>query len=141
IDSATATGAGGVLLNATSTSTIDSVTAAGVVVGTGGAIGGLSFTGAGAGSGNTISDTTEARLARSTVTTDPGQLVRGLAADNATINASAGAIGIAIAGGGGGGGSAAAGASMAVNMITNTVRATVDASTVNSGGLDAEATS
>src|SRR5207247_5965814 len=97
--------------------------------------------GAGAGSGNTINNTTEAHLARSTVSTDSGRTVRVLAADNSSINASAGALGIAIAGGGGGGGAAAGGASMAVNMITNTVRATVDASSVSSGGLDVEAAS
>jgi hypothetical protein len=141
VEDATVYGSGGVLVTATSTADIEAVTAAGVGVGTGGSVGGLSFAGAGAGSGNTINDTTEAHLARSIVSTDSARTVQVLAADNATIQASAGAVGIAIAGGGGGGGTASAGASMAVNTITDTTRATVDSSAVTSGGLDVEATS
>ncbi len=136
IDDSLVTSTGNVDLLATSTSTIDALTIAGSVSAAVGKKGGFAFSGAGAGSGNTIDNTTEATIKNgSAVTTTATGAVNLTATDASTITADAGGAGIAIGAGGKGSGTAISiGMSMAINEISNDIYATIDNSTILSGG-------
>ncbi len=67
IDNSAVSGAANVALTATSTSTIDALTFAGVVGGAGGQGGGIALMGVGMGSGNTITNTVTATVSGNTV--------------------------------------------------------------------------
>ncbi len=128
-------GAGGVSLNASESAQIEALTIAGsfsVATGEGGAIG---FAGTGAGSGNTIHNTTTSSILNgSIITTGRGASVLVMASDTSGITANAGALAVSVAASEGGGLGGAVGAAAAVNSIANSVEAIVDASKITSGG-------
>ena len=126
---------GAVGINANNSSTILAVTVAGGAAVGGGEGGGVAFALAGAGSGNTIANTTLAFINQgSTVTTTRGQNIQVTATDSSSITADGGGGTLAGSGGAGGGISAAIGAGVAVNTITNDTEAYIDGSTVTSAG-------
>src|SRR5262249_37356783 len=87
------------------------------------------------GSGNTVMNTTLTLISdNSTVTSGSGYSVSLQATDTSTITAAAGSAALGVAGGEGGGTSATASFSLAVNGISNSVTASIDGSTVSSGG-------
>src|SRR5262249_43597413 len=104
---------------------------------------GMAFAGAGAASINTISNTTEARLTGgSVVSAGVGHFLQVKAEDDARIKADAGALSVGISGGAALRGTGTLGASIAVNTITDTARATIDGATASSGGgVDVRASS
>ncbi|HEY7759786.1 MAG TPA: hypothetical protein VIA64_10275 [Burkholderiales bacterium] len=119
---------GAITMTATSTATIDTLAVG--IAGTlaGGQAGGVSISGAGAGSGNTIVSVVEALIQSSTV--DAGGAVTLTATDASTITADAGGGALALAGGQGGGVGASVGISAASNDIDNSVRAILDDATL-----------
>ena len=126
---------GAIGINATNSSTILAVTVAGGAAVGGGEGGGVAFALAGAGSGNTIANTTLAFINQgSTVTTSRGQNIQVTATDSSSITADGGGGTLAGSGGAGGGISAAIGAGVAVNTITNDTEAYIDGSAVTSAG-------
>ncbi|HEV8062517.1 MAG TPA: hypothetical protein VGP68_21740, partial [Gemmataceae bacterium] len=135
VTDANISGTGGVKVSATEAAQIEALTIAGafsVGTGDGGAAG---FGGAGAGSGNTIANTTSATIVDgSLVTSGPGGLVQVTASDTSGITANAGSVAVTVAISEGGGLGGAVGAAAAVNTISNSVAAYVDASKVMSGG-------
>jgi hypothetical protein len=98
LDAAAVRSAGEIGLIASSMPTIYALTVAGSLTNAGSKKGGLSFSGAGAGSGNTIENTVEAaiRSGSSVETTGTGS-VKLTATDGSAITADAGGVGIAIA--------------------------------------------
>ncbi len=134
VTDANVSGTGGVKVSATEAAQIEALTIAGsfsIATGDGGAAG---FAGAGAGSGNTIANTTSAKIVDgSLVTSGPGGLVQVTASDTSGITANAGSVAVTVAISEGGGLGGAVGAAVAVNTISNSVAAYVDDSTVTSG--------
>src|SRR5262249_36774266 len=139
IDGATVTAAGDVSVESSSSTQIDAITVAGTEAGTASGAVRLSFEGVGAGSINTVSNTTEARISGAS-TVNAGGLLRVHAEDDASIKADGGALTVGI-GIGQYRGVGIAGAAFAVNTITDTARATIDSSSVNAPILDVETTS
>jgi hypothetical protein len=137
IDDSTVTSGGNVALLAASTPTIYALTIGGAVaVGSSNQKTGFAFSGAGAGSGNTIRNTIEAAIKNgSTVTTTGTGAVLLTATDASTIVADAGGVGIAVgASSQGTGGSLSVGVSIADNLIENKAKAYIDGSTVTAAG-------
>jgi Ca2+-binding RTX toxin-like protein len=130
----TMTSAGNLELTATSKAIIDALTIAGGGSFAGGQGGGFSFAGAGTGSGNTIRNMVEAAIRNGSTITSTNGDVDLAASDNSTILADAGAVGIAIAGGQAGGAGLSFGVSVAINDISNTIRAVIDGSKITSSG-------
>jgi hypothetical protein len=144
VDDSTVTAGGDLALSAVSDIEIDALTIAGALSGTvASQQGGLTvdIAGAGAGSGNTITNTVSATIENgSTVTTTGSGDVSLLATDDSTIGAIAGAVSLAASFSKSTSANLSFGASAAVNEITNTVEAGVDDSTVDSdGGFSATA--
>ncbi|MCO6455093.1 MAG: choice-of-anchor D domain-containing protein [Pirellulaceae bacterium] len=133
INGSQVTSAGPVSVTASAGETIDVLT-----IGVGGALGGgvetagVAFAGAGAGSGNTLETTVEASIVSSSHVS--GTSLNVAASDTSMITADAGAGALAAAGGGEGGVSVGVGASVAVNGIKNTTRASVESTTAMIGG-------
>ncbi|MFB3079252.1 MAG: hypothetical protein ACE1Y4_14735, partial [Lysobacterales bacterium] len=126
---------GGLELNALSESKIWSLTTAGAGAGSGGAIGGVSVSGAGAGSVNIIVNTVESYIENgSTISSGSGKDIKLSAIDRSAIMANAGGASASGSGGVAGGVAVSSGSATAVSDITNTVRAYISGSTVNSGG-------
>ena len=137
IDDSTVTSGGNVALLAASTPTIYALTIGGAVaVGSSNQKTGFAFSGAGAGSGNTIRNTMEAAIKNgSTVTTTGTGSVMLTASDASTIVADAGGVGIAIgASKQGTGGALSIGVSIADNLIENKAKAYIEGSTVTAAG-------
>jgi len=137
IDDSTVNSGGDVALLATSTPTIYALTIGGAVaVGSSSEKTGFAFSGAGAGSGNTIRNTIEAAIKNgSTVTTTGTGEVSLSAMDASTIIADAGGVAIAVgASGQETGGAVSIGVSIADNVIENQAKAYIDGSTVTSAG-------
>src|SRR4029078_6241206 len=88
----------------------------------------LAFSGAGAGTGNFITNTTTAEVLR--VTADVNGAVDVVATDSSKIQADAGAGAFSVSGGSSGGISGAAGAGVPRSEIANTVRSTIDDSDI-----------
>src|SRR5262249_28369056 len=102
---------------------------------TGGQEGGVSLSGAGSSSNNSVYKSVEATIKHaSRVTTGHSGTVQATAQDQSKINAAAGSGALSLAGGQGGGVSVAVGASISTNTISNTVTAAVEGSTVLSDG-------
>lgn len=132
IDDSRVAAGGAVSLIATSTAYIEAITVAG---GVGVGSGVIVFAGAGAGSQNTVDNTTKAIISGgSNVTSGNGQAVRLTATDDSTINADGGGLALGFNGGKDGGVAGALGAAAAVNEVSNTTTASIDASTVTSDG-------
>ncbi|WP_392533892.1 DUF4347 domain-containing protein [Nostoc sp. C117] len=131
-----------VALSANSTANIDAFTLGAALSGGTGAGGGVTGSGAGSSSNNTISNTIEASINNTNnVTADSGSVTLS-AIDTSTINADAGGVAVALAGGSSGGTAVSVGAAIAINTIDNTIKATIDKSTVNaSTGVALTATS
>ena len=129
------TSAGAIDISATSTSHIWALAIAGTLSGSGGAIGGVSVSGAGAITTNIINNTLAAYVNGDATarTTGTGNIAVS-ALDNASITGNAGAFPITLSGGVVGGVSVSAGASVNVNVITNTVTASITDALVTSGG-------
>ena len=125
---------GAVLVEATATSTIDAWTVAGALAGAGGAGGGVGAAGSGARSENSIATMISAEVVGGTLRTKAGSAVTVHAKDDSTIVADVAGVSIAGGGGAGGGGAGAIGAAIAQNLISVTVEAVIDSSTVISGG-------
>ena len=145
IDDSTVTAGGGVTVAAVETATITALTIGGSVA-VGASTGGGNATGvalAGAGSGNTVRDDTEAYVsAGSQVTADTGA-VTITSTDTSTVVANGGGVGIAVGGSASGNGvGVTVGISAAMNDVENQVLAYVDGSTVNApaGGITLSAT-
>jgi len=137
IDDSSVTSSGTVALTAASTLTIKALTIGGAVaVGSSNQKTGFAFSGAGAGSGNTIKNTIEAAIKNgSTVTTTGTGAVKLTATDASTIIADAGGVGIAVGASGQGTGAALSiGVSIADNLIENNTKAYIDGSTVTAAG-------
>ena len=137
IDESTVTSGGNVALTAASTPTIQALTIGGAVaVGSSNQKSGFAFSGAGAGSGNTIKNTIEAAIKNgSTVTTTGTGAVMLTATDASSITADAGGVGIAVgASGKGTGGAISIGVSIADNVIENKTEAYIEGSTVTAVG-------
>ncbi|NET39631.1 MAG: hypothetical protein F6K19_48000 [Cyanothece sp. SIO1E1] len=124
---------GSVNQNATSTSLIDSLTIAGAAGAAGGQGGGVAVSGAGAGSGNKVNNTVESLVQGGSTVNSNGSVTMS-ANDDSTINADAGGAALALAGGQGGGVVVSVGAAAATNEIGNTVRASVNESSVDATG-------
>ncbi|MGH3051022.1 MAG: beta strand repeat-containing protein, partial [Gaiellaceae bacterium] len=109
-------------------SKIDAWTIAGSgAVTTGGTGPGVTFSGAGAGSGNTISDTVLARLSNvPTVTLTDTTAASVTASDTSQIFAVAGSAALGIRYSGASGGNVTVGAAAAINSIDNSVKAQID---------------
>jgi (2Fe-2S) ferredoxin len=123
-----------VLVDAQSTAVVVSVAIGFAVGGAGGAGGGVTFGGSGSISVNVITNTVKALIVGGSVTT--GDTLTVNAKDRSLITVVAGAISAGGAGGAAGGGSAQAGASVAVNVIKNTVSAGIIERVKNIGGVD-----
>ena len=132
VDHSTVTAVGGVTLSAVENASITALTIGGAVA-AGANTGGGNATGvalAGAGSGNTVKNDTEAYVLGGSVTASAGPITI-TATDTSTITANGGGVGIAVAGTGGGNGVAVSvGISAASNDVENSVLAYVDSSTV-----------
>ncbi|MFO0928938.1 MAG: hypothetical protein U0736_18270 [Gemmataceae bacterium] len=130
----TVSAAGDVTVAALSTSRIDTLTIAGALSATiagGGSAATINFAGAGAGSGNQIANTIDARIDGGSATSDLGQ-VTVTATDAASIHADAGAVAIAaaIASRGTVGVRGSIGASIGVNDVANQTTAVLNGTTV-----------
>ena len=131
IDGSTVTSSGAVGLDAKATSTITAITIALAGSGTGGSGLGFAISATGAGSLNSIKNTTEASITGgSTVETTGSSAITLRAQDNSDIDAISGAVAVSGSGGAGGGVSGQAGASFAVNKTENTTKASISGSTV-----------
>ena len=135
-DTVTAEVSGASTVNAATLSITASVTSAKIDAWTiagagnvtqGGDSGGLSFSGAGAGSGNTITDTVLAALSGDATVTLTGTAPASItASDTSAIFAIAGSAAFGIRyGGSGGSGNVSIGAAVAINTIDNSVKAQV----------------
>ncbi|MCA9171041.1 MAG: hypothetical protein KDB23_25380, partial [Planctomycetales bacterium] len=128
-----------VIVTAHSDAHINTVTIAGALttaIGGGGGGIGVNFAGAGSGSGNSINNTVEALVVGSRVISEHGQ-VDLLATDNSQINADAGAVAVslAIAQNNSTSVNATLGASVAVNDVSNIVRAAITSSESGTSSL------
>ena len=124
----TVDGAASFRVNAATSVTVDALAvgiAGGVSAGSGTS---LAFSGAGAGTGNFITNVTTAEVLR--VTADVNGTVDVVATDNSKIRADAGAGSFAVSGGSSGGISGAAGAGVTRSEIDNTVWAIIDDSDI-----------
>jgi hypothetical protein len=133
IDSSDVDAGGDITINAVSSADIQTLTVSGAISGAGGSGGGLAFSGAGAVSVNTITNTVAAEIIASSVDTSLGGLSLK-AEDISVISAIAGTASISGGGGSGGGVSGQGGASFANNVISNDVRARVDGANVDVPG-------
>jgi len=140
---ATVQAAGAVTLNADAKPAIEALTLGGAGAGTAGNTSGFGFTfaGAGVGSGNAVNSTAEAFVERGAVTASNV----ALSADGgANITADAGGVAIAatLGAGSGGSGTVSIGIAVAINNISNIVRAYGNAASIvaNSVSLDAVST-
>ncbi len=133
IDAGSVTSATGVDLDASSSATILALTVG--VAGSvgGGAAGGISIAGAGSGSGNTVDDTVAAEINDGASVTAEGGAVDLSASDAPSITAGAGAAALALSVGAANA-SVSVGISAASNLITDTVTATINNSTVIAAG-------
>jgi autotransporter-associated beta strand protein len=136
ITESTVTNAAGVALDANSTTEITAITWAGDVAGAASGSKGLELTGAGAGSGNSITATVEATIqSNSHVSTASGGDVRLTAVDTPHIEANAGGVAADVMLGGGTNVAVTIGAAAAFNIITGGSNgAQIVGSTVTSGG-------
>ncbi|MBL4827159.1 MAG: hypothetical protein JKY66_05500, partial [Spongiibacteraceae bacterium] len=126
---------GDITLRADETATIWALTIAGAGAIAGGAGGGLAGSGAAAFSVNTVSNNVESSITTgSSVTTSGGGTLSLSSRDSSLIMANAGGVAFAGAGGAGGGGALSVGASLAVNTISNTVKAFITGSTIVADG-------
>ena len=122
-----------VLVEATSTPSIETYVLAGAVgVGASGGVAG-SLAGAGAGALNTVLSKTEALVEDSTVWVGSGGLTVE-ATDESSILADAGSAAVAISGSGGGALAGSIGGAIAFNEIAVQVKASIDPSTIHSTG-------
>ena len=142
IDSSKVTSAGGVEIDAQSTSSIAALTfGVAVAVGTGG--GGLAGSGAGAGSGNTIRNSVSSSIRNSTTANGKGVTANGgkvvlTATENANVMAGAGALGFGGSFGSGGGVGGSVGISVATNDVADSTSAYIDNATVTAAGNNIE---
>jgi len=121
-----------VSVSASDTANVQALTIGGAVGGGGGGAAGVGVGAAGAGSGNTVTNTITAAIQNgSTVTTTSSGDVKLSATDNPSIIADGGGLSVALGFGGAAGVGVSLGVGAAVNTITDTTCAFVDASTVN----------
>ena len=117
---------GPIQVSATEGATINAWSIGGSIGG-GGAAAGVGVGVAGAGSGNTIADSAEAYAQDGATLDAMGGNVSILATDDPSITANGGGVGIAVGAGAGAGVGVGLGAGVAINSITDTVLAHVDA--------------
>jgi len=134
VSGSTLDAAGSVELEARSTATIWALTIAGAGGGSGGAVGGVSVSGAGSSSVNVISNDVIAAIEESSVTTRNVGGIQVTAEDVSLIMANAGGASFAGAGGAIGGVTVSIAGSIAVNVIANRVETKIIDSTLDSVG-------
>jgi len=130
------TGAARVDVGAESTAEVTAITWAGALAGAASGTSGLQVTGAGAGSGNSITTTVEAAiLGGSDVSTVSGGDIRLTATDTPTIEANAGGVALSVELNSGTNVPVAIGAAASYNEITGgSIKARIDHSTATAGG-------
>ncbi len=136
LDKVSLTTSGSLTVDAATKSVITSVT-----IGVGAAVGTAKLAGAGSVSINVIENTVDAAIRNGSTVTIGGPLVL-MAHDDSSITGDAGGFAIALGSGGKKGGAiVAVGLSIVVNDIENTIKASLDAATVQAGSVEVTAES
>ena len=144
VDASQVGSADGIEVTATESAVLSALSLGAAVAGAGGAEGGFGGAGSGSVALNVVANTVGAYIVGSTgagkgVSSASGA-IRLTANDAAVLTATAGSLDIAGAGGSGGGTAVAVGASIATNIMVDTVKAFIDASSVSTSVMTSRST-